>query len=45
MRYGALYGKAGSNINFVEQIGKHFSLPYRRGVKDETLAMEQERQQ
>jgi diaminopimelate epimerase len=40
IRYGALYGKAGSNINFVEQIDEStFSLrTYERGVEDETLA-------
>jgi diaminopimelate epimerase len=40
LRYGPLYGKEGSNINFVKQInGDTFSLrTYERGVEDETLA-------
>lgn len=40
IRYGALYGKEGSNINFVKQIdGDTFSLrTYERGVEDETLS-------
>lgn len=40
IRYGALYGKQGSNINFVKQIEEAtFSLrTYERGVEDETLA-------
>lgn len=40
IRYGDLYGKAGSNINFVKKIDdKTFSLrTYERGVEDETLA-------
>jgi diaminopimelate epimerase len=39
-RYGGLYGKEGSNINFVKQIdASTFSLrTYERGVEDETLA-------
>jgi diaminopimelate epimerase len=40
IRYGDLYGKAGSNINFVKQIDETtFSLrTYERGVEDETLS-------
>ena len=40
IRYGGLYGKEGSNINFVKQIDTTtFSLrTYERGVEDETLA-------
>ena len=40
IRYGALYGTAGSNINFVKQIDESsFALrTYERGVEDETLA-------
>lgn len=40
IRYGDLYGKAGSNINFVKKIDDStFSLrTYERGVEDETLA-------
>jgi len=40
IRYGDLYGKAGSNVNFVKQVdATTFSLrTYERGVEDETLA-------
>jgi diaminopimelate epimerase len=40
LRYGDLYGAAGSNINFVSKIDDNtFSLrTYERGVEDETLA-------
>ena len=40
IRYGNLYGQAGSNINFVKKIDETtFSLQtYERGVEDETLA-------
>ncbi len=40
IRYGNLYGQAGSNINFIKKIDETtFSLrTYERGVEDETLA-------
>ena len=40
IRYSDLYGKDGSNINFVKQISNnHFALrTYERGVEDETLS-------
>ncbi len=40
IRYGDLYGKEGSNINFVTQTGQNsFALrTYERGVEDETLS-------
>ncbi|MFV8342362.1 diaminopimelate epimerase [Flavobacterium sp. XS2P39] len=40
IRYGELYGKQGSNINFVKQVdATTFSLrTYERGVEDETLS-------
>ncbi|MAZ29604.1 MAG: diaminopimelate epimerase [Cytophagaceae bacterium] len=39
IRYGALYGTAGSNVNFVEEKTDGFALrTYERGVEDETLS-------
>jgi diaminopimelate epimerase len=40
IRYGALYGAAGSNVNFVQQTGTNtFAIrTYERGVEDETLS-------
>jgi diaminopimelate epimerase len=40
IRYSDLYGKAGSNVNFVSQLSEnYFRLrTYERGVEDETLA-------
>jgi len=40
IRYSDLYGKAGSNVNFVKQLSEnHFRLrTYERGVEDETFS-------
>jgi diaminopimelate epimerase len=40
IRYGALYGEKGSNVNFVKQTGDDtFAIrTYERGVEDETLS-------
>src|SRR5690606_314870 len=40
IRYSDLYGKAGSNVNFVDQLStdKFAVRTYERGVEDETLS-------
>lgn len=39
LRYSDLYGKAGSNINFVQKIDSGYRIrTYERGVEDETLS-------